>query len=158
MSKFRKKSGSGDAPGINTASLPDIVFMLLFFFMVATRMREVTLQVKVTKPGATQSVKIASEDRNKVISVYVGKPTKANLYGSAARMQLNDVIADLKDVGPFVLEEMNRLPEADRKKAFVSIKADEEISTGIVTDIKEALRDVDALKIQYGTRKTASLY
>lgn len=121
-------------------------------------MREVTLQVKVTKPGSSQSVKIAAEDRNKIISVYVGKPTKAQLYGSAPRMQLNDVIADVKDVGPFVLEEMNRLPEADRKKAFVSIKADEEISTGIITDIKEALRDVDALKIQYGTRKTAALY
>jgi biopolymer transport protein ExbD len=158
MSKFRKKGGSGEAPGINTASLPDIVFMLLFFFMVATRMREVTLQVKVTKPGATQSVKIASEDRNKIISVYVGQPTKAQLYGTAPRMQLNDVIADVKDVGPFVLEEINRLPEAERKKAFVSIKADEEVSTGIITDIKEALRDVDALKIQYGTRKTAVLY
>lgn len=158
MSKFKKRGSGGSSPGINTASLPDIVFMLLFFFMVATRMREVTLQVKVTKPGSSQSVKIAAEDRNKIISVYVGKPTKAQLYGSAPRMQLNDVIADVKDVGPFVLEEMNRLPEADRKKAFVSIKADEEISTGIITDIKEALRDVDALKIQYGTRKTAALY
>ncbi|MDA0309270.1 MAG: biopolymer transporter ExbD [Bacteroidetes bacterium] len=158
MSKFKKRGGGSSSPGINTASLPDIVFMLLFFFMVATRMREVTLQVKVTKPGSSQAVKIAAEDRNKIISVYVGKPTKAQLYGSAPRMQLNDVIADVKDVGPFVLEEMNRLPEVDRKKAFVSIKADEEISTGIITDIKEALRDVDALKIQYGTRKTASLY
>jgi len=158
MSKFKKRGGGSSSPAINTASLPDIVFMLLFFFMVATRMREVTLQVKVTKPGSSQSVKIAAEDRNKIISVYVGKPTKAQLYGSAPRMQLNDVIADVKDVGPFVLEEMNRLPEADRKKAFVSIKADEEISTGIITDIKEALRDVDALKIQYGTLKTASLY
>jgi biopolymer transport protein ExbD len=158
MSKFKKRGGGSGAPGINTASLPDIVFMLLFFFMVATRMREVTLQVKVTKPGSSQAVKIAAEDRNKIISVYVGKPTKSQLYGSAPRMQLNDVIADVKDVGPFVLEEMNRLPEADRKKAFVSIKADEEISTGIITDIKEALRDVDALKIQYGTRKTAVLY
>ena len=45
MSKFKKKK-TGDLPAISTASLPDIVFMLLFFFMVATVMRDSTLMVK----------------------------------------------------------------------------------------------------------------
>ncbi len=156
MSRFRK-GGKKGGPGINTASLPDIVFMLLFFFMVATRMREVTLKVKITKPEATQAVKIAAEDRNKIINVYVGKPTKPSVHGTAVRLQLNDAIADIRDVGPFALEEIGKLPEMDQKRAFVSIKADEDISTGIITDIKEELREVDALKIQYGTRKTAVL-
>ena len=45
MSKFKKKKG-GDLPAISTASLPDIVFMLLFFFMVATVMRQNTLKIE----------------------------------------------------------------------------------------------------------------
>ena len=38
MAKFKRKKGKGGQK-INTASLPDIVFMLLFFFMVSTTMR-----------------------------------------------------------------------------------------------------------------------
>ena len=51
MSKFKKKKG-GDLPAISTASLPDIVFMLLFFFMVATVMRDSTLMVVNKLPAA----------------------------------------------------------------------------------------------------------
>ena len=57
MSKFRKKSGKG-LQAINTSSLPDIVFMLLFFFMVATTMRETEVQVKVKVPEATEVKKL----------------------------------------------------------------------------------------------------
>ena len=46
MSKFRK-GGRGGAPAVNTSSLPDIVFMLLFFFMVATTSKEVDPTVKI---------------------------------------------------------------------------------------------------------------
>ena len=46
MAKFRRKKGKGGVT-INTASLPDIVFMLLFFFMVSTTMRETEVQVQV---------------------------------------------------------------------------------------------------------------
>ena len=54
MSRFKEKS-SGSMPAISTASLPDIVFMLLFFFMVTTVMREVDLLVKVSLPEATET-------------------------------------------------------------------------------------------------------
>jgi biopolymer transport protein ExbD len=57
MSKFKKKK-NGEQPAINTASLPDIVFMLLFFFMVATVMRDNTLMVKNTLPAADQIQKL----------------------------------------------------------------------------------------------------
>ena len=62
MAKFNKKK-SGDLPAISTASLPDIVFMLLFFFMVATVMRDSTLMVQNTLPAADQIQKLDKKDR-----------------------------------------------------------------------------------------------
>jgi biopolymer transport protein ExbD len=154
MARIRK-SGKRKTPGVSTSSLPDIVFMLLFFFMVATRMREITLQVNVTKPEATQSVKV--EDRSLVVNVYVGKPTRSEKYGTEPRVQLDDAITDVKAIGPYVLDQISKKPQVDQNRVFVSIKADEKISTGIITDIKEELRDVNALLVNYSSRKTAVL-
>ena len=72
MAKFKKDSKK-ETPAISTASLPDIVFMLLFFFMVSTTMREVTLMVQNNMPLATQIAKL--EKKSLVSNIYVGKPT-----------------------------------------------------------------------------------
>ena len=72
MSKFKKKK-SGGLPAISTASLPDIVFMLLFFFMVATVMRENTLLIKNTLPYADQIEKLDKKDL--VMYIYAGAPS-----------------------------------------------------------------------------------
>ena len=89
MSKFKKKKG-GDLPAISTASLPDIVFMLLFFFMVATVMRDNTLMVTNKLPAADQVQKLDKKDR--VIYIYAGKPSSRyqNKYGDQPKIQLND--------------------------------------------------------------------
>ena len=94
MSKFKKKKG-GELPAVNTASLPDIVFMLLFFFMVATVMRENTLIIKNKLPYADQVEKLDKKDL--VMYIYAGKPS-ANYkeYGTEARIQLNDKFAEVK--------------------------------------------------------------
>ena len=104
MAKFNKKK-SGDLPAISTASLPDIVFMLLFFFMVATVMRDNTLMVQNTLPAADQIQKLDKKDR--VIYIYAGKPSSRYLdtYGSEARIQLNDKFGTIDEVGAFVLAE-----------------------------------------------------
>ena len=73
MSKFRKKGGKS-TPAISTASLPDIIFMLLFFFMVVTVMRESELKVQVQVPQATELTKL--EQKSLVNYIYIGKPTK----------------------------------------------------------------------------------
>ena len=80
MSKFKKKK-SGELPAISTASLPDIVFMLLFFFMVATTMRETTLMVQNSLPTADQVEKLDKKDL--VMYIYAGKPSQRyqNKYG-----------------------------------------------------------------------------
>ena len=100
-----KKYNSGDLPSISTASLPDIVFMLLFFFMVATVMRDNTLMVQNTLPAADQVQKLDKKDR--VIYIYAGKPSSRYIdtYGTSAKIQLNDKFGTVEEVGAFVLAE-----------------------------------------------------
>ena len=96
MSRFKDKSGKGTPP-ISTASLPDIIFMLLFFFMVTTVMRETDLLVKITLPEATQVTKL--EDKALVDYIYIGPPSDKAL-GTEPLMQLNDQFAKLAEIDP----------------------------------------------------------
>ncbi len=152
MSKFRKKQGGG-TPAISTASLPDIVFMLLFFFMVTTVMREITLKVENIKPFATEIKKL--ERKSLVTYIYVGKPKAAYLsqVGAEPRIQLNDAFARVKELQQFVITEREAINEAERPLMTVSIKADGQVKMGLVTDIKQELRKANSLKINYSTRK-----
>ncbi|MEQ8623656.1 MAG: biopolymer transporter ExbD [Vicingaceae bacterium] len=153
MSKFRKKK-SGGQPAISTASLPDIVFMLLFFFMVTTVMREVTLKVKVVTPKATEINKL--ERKSLVSYIYIGEPIKAlqGQFGTADRIQLNDAFATKRDIIPYVEAERENTNPAEVPMMTFSLKVDKESEMGIVTDVKQELRQANALKINYSTGKT----
>ncbi len=157
MAKFKKK-GDGGTPGISTASLPDIIFMLLFFFMVTTVMRETTLKVEVRTPMATEVAKL--ERKSLVSYVYIGKPTKnlQGVFGTEPRIQLNDAFATLQQIPEFVEAERNARNEAERPLITTSLKVDKETKMGIVTDVKQELRKVQALKINYSTKKTDKLF
>jgi len=149
MSKFRKKKKG--MPGISTASLPDIVFMLLFFFMVTTVMRETTLQVAFKLPQATEVKKL--EKKSLVSYIYVGETKE----GAANKIQLNDRISDVKEVKSFIFAERATHKEEDIPFLTTSIKADVEANVGTITDIKIELRDINALKLNYSTRKGSAL-
>lgn len=153
MSKFKKKTGGG-TPAISTASLPDIVFMLLFFFMVTTVMREVTILVENTKPYATEIKKL--ERKSLVTYIYVGKPKNEQLlqqFGTEPRIQLDDSFARVRDIQQYVLQAKAEIAEAEQPLMTVSIKADEDVKMGLITDIKQELRKANTLKINYSTRK-----
>jgi biopolymer transport protein ExbD len=153
MSKFRKKKGGG-TPGISTASLPDIVFMLLFFFMVTTVMRETTLKVSISQPKATEVAKL--ERKNLVSYIYIGKPIKSlqPVFGTEPRIQLNDAFADVRQIPEFIESERNARNEAEIPLMTTSLKVDKNTKMGIVTDVKQELRKVNALKINYSTQKS----
>ena len=153
MSKFRKKGKKGQ-PAVNTAALPDIVFMLLFFFMVTTVMRETSLKVENVTPQATEVSKL--ERKSLVAYIYIGKPIKAlqGAFGTAPRIQLNDAFKTLADIPLFVDMERNERDELERNKITWSLKVDSKTKMGIVTDVKQELREVNALKINYSTKKT----
>jgi biopolymer transport protein ExbD len=152
-----KKKKSLEMPPISTASLPDIVFMLLFFFMVTTVMREVDLKVQIRKPKATEIQKL--ERKSLVTYVYVGKPIRkyADKFGKESRIQLNDAFASIDDVQPFVIQEREAKDEVERKLMTVSIKADRDTKMGLITDLKVQLRKAQALKINYSTIQASNV-
>ena len=152
MSKFNKKK-SGDLPAISTASLPDIVFMLLFFFMVATVMRENTLLIKNTLPYADQIEKLDKKDL--VMYIYAGAPSDRfqGQYGTESRIQLNDKFADVKDIAAFIAAERASKREELVPFLTTALKVDKDANMGLVGDIKQELRKVNALKINYTTKK-----
>ncbi len=150
MSKF-KKDGSKGLPAISTSSLPDIVFMLLFFFMVSTVMREVDLKVSITSPEATEIDKL--KNKSLVMYVYIGSPSDPEKFGTSSRIQLADQFADISEVGPYIETERNTKDENLVPLLTTSLKVDKETEMGIVSDVKQELRQVQALKISYSTRE-----
>ena len=155
MAKFGKKKKKA-APGISSGSLPDIVFMILFFFMVTTVMREVELKIELRNsdlPAATEIRKL--EKKSLVSYIYVGKPLKQfqGMYGTEPRIQLNDSFADLNDIYEFVLAERAKRDEKEIPFMTTSLKVHTDTKMGIVTDIKQELRKASALKLNYSARK-----
>lgn len=150
MSKFKKKGIGRGKQELSTASLPDIIFMLLFFFMVTTVMREVERKVKIDKPSASEITKL--EKKALVDYIYVGPPINEK-YGTAPRIQLDDSFATLEDIQPFVKKNRQERKEAERPLITTSLKVDKETEMGIVTDIKQELRQARALKINYSTNR-----
>ena len=152
---FHKK-GKKESPPISTASLPDIVFMLLFFFMVSTKIRNATVLVAQKLPVASEVTKL--EKKSAISYIYVGPPNKNDLiarYGTAARIQLNDAFRTVDDIAKFVINEKEKLSEAEQKKMLMFIKSDETTHMGIITNIKQELRKMNALHISYSARESS---
>jgi len=147
-----KRSGKKDMPELGTSS--DIVFMFLFFFMVTTQMRQNEVKVSVKLPEASEVAKLERKDLASYINV--GPPTLnyQAKFGTDARIQLNDSFKTVDDIRDFIAAERDAMSEADRQFMTVSIKADQDVRMGIVTDIKQELRRCSALKIMYNARKT----
>ncbi len=151
MGKFSKGKGRA-TPKISTASLPDIIFILLFFFMVVTVMKDSELKVDVNYPEATELQKL--EKKSLVSYIYVGKP-KANYeaaYGSAPRIQLNDAFAEIDNIPLFLEKEKVKVPEQQRGLITASLRVDKDVTMGIVTDVKTKLRKINQLKVNYSSR------
>ena len=148
-----KKKGNKDLPGISTASLPDVIFMILFFFMVSTTMRDQELLVRYRLPEATEVQKL--EKKSLVSYIHIGPPTLAMQaqFGTAPRIQLNDSYKSTRDILDFIAAERDKLNEADRALMTVCLKADQYAKMGIVTDVKQELRRANALEISYEASK-----
>jgi len=144
MSKFKKKSESSQ--DIPTAALPDIIFMLLFFFMVTTVLRETTMKVEQDIPRAEQLVKL---EKKKLVSyLYVGPPKEKSL-GSEPLIQVNDVFIAVDGVIQWVNQEKDMLSEVERDQITISMKVDDDTKMGIIVDIQTELRNANARKIMY---------
>ncbi|WP_297695358.1 biopolymer transporter ExbD [uncultured Eudoraea sp.] len=150
MAKFNKKK-DGDLPAVSTASLPDIVFMLLFFFMTVTVMKDSSLMVQNTLPNASEVKKLEKKDR--VLYIYVGKPTREyqKVFGTEPKIQLNDKFANVSEVGDFILMERAKKAQELQNVLTTALKVDKNANMGLISDIKLELRKVNALKVNYTT-------
>ncbi len=148
MSKFKKKRGSAQ-PAISTASLPDIVFMLLFFFMVVTVIKEADLKVEVKTPNATEVQKL--ENKSLVSYLYIGKPLAQYeaQYGTSPKLQLNDSFKKIEDIPFFLEQEKKDVLEELKDKMTASLRVDGDVTMGFVTDVKTELRKAGQLKVNY---------
>jgi biopolymer transport protein ExbD len=155
MGKFGS-SISKEVPQPNMASLSDLVFSFLFFIMMVTTMREVTLKVQFRAPQANELQKL--EKKSLVTFIYIGEPTpefRAKM-GTATRIQLNDQFAEISEIQDYIAQEKSAMKEEDQPFMTVSIKGDYETKMGVITDVKQALREAYALKISYSARVKAN--
>jgi biopolymer transport protein ExbD len=148
MARF-VKTGEKSVQSISTASLPDIVFITLFFFMAITTLRETDVMVTVRLPEATEGKVL--EKKSLASFIFIGEPLEnfQVLYGTEPKIQLNDTFKELADIQDFIAQEREQLNEADKTKMLVVLKIDKDARMGVVTDVKQALRRASALKIMY---------
>ena len=147
MSMFKRKDHS--VPGLNTASLPDLIFTVLFFFMIVTHMKENQMKVKYQVPEGTKLERLAK--KSTISHIYIGKPYKG---GGITAVQVNDKIVDVAEIEDFIAAERKRMSPDDAKQMTVSIKADKKADMGVITDVNQSLRRANALKILYSGRKS----
>ncbi|MCA1800842.1 MAG: biopolymer transporter ExbD [Rhodothermaceae bacterium] len=145
MAHFKKKAkAKQDVP---TSSMPDIIFMLLIFFMVTTVLREVELQVRVQLTSATNIEKI--EQKRLVSYVYIGpRVLGANRYGDTSVQIDDDLVEDYRVIRRLMYDKLREQP-----KLIVSIRVDRESEMGVVSDVKQELREAGTLRINYSTRR-----
>ena len=146
-----KRSGKKEMPELGTSS--DIVFMFLFFFMVTTQMRETENKVIVKLPVASEAAKLERKDLS--ANINIGSPTRQYqaMYGTDARIQLNDSFKTVDDIRDFIAAERDAMSEGDRAFMTTVIKGDSDVRMGIITDVKQELRRCSALKIMYQARR-----
>ena len=119
MSRFTK-GGTREVPELNTMSLPDLIFAFLFFIMMVTSMREVTMMVQVSLPHATELTKM--EKKSLATYIYMGQPLQIyqDKYGTEATIQLNDKFATPGEIFDYIAQEKSSMSEADALKIFYS--------------------------------------
>ena len=149
MNKF--KTSSNTSQEIPMAALPDIIFMLLFFFMVTTVVRPNEILVKQQLPSATQLKKV--EKKSLVANFNIGAPKNVHQYGTETKIQCNDVFIATRQIPQQVEEARAKLSEPEKDKLTIALKIDEEVKMGIVSDVETQLKEVNALKIIYNSVK-----
>lgn len=147
--KFRKKSIAH--PQIPMTALPDIIFILLFFFMVTTVPKKTAIQVGLQLPKAAQMRKL---ERKSLISyMYIGKPRQVEKFGTEPSIQVNDVVITPSEIEKFVQQTQNRLSRVEREQRIIVLKVDEEVKMGLVTAVQNQLRAAGIRRIMYATVK-----
>lgn len=152
MSMFERRHR--EMPGLNTSSLPDLIFTVLFFFMIVTHMRTVTLKVKYQVPQGTELTRLTK--KSAATYIYIGRPVDAlnRVTGNESRIQMNDKFVSTAEIADYISAEQKRMSPEDLQQQTVSIRADRSTRMGIITEVKQSLRQAGALKINYSAEQS----
>ena len=130
-------------PALNLAALPDLIFTVLFFFMIVTHMRQVETHVRYQLPQGTE----VGQEANKTGLVYI-------LIGEGSKMiQVNDRMVRVDEVAQCINRIREEMTEEERQRLTVCIRADRNTEMGIINDVKQQLRRAGALNIYYAAKK-----
>lgn len=151
---IRRNRRLREVPMLNTASLPDLIFTVLFFFMIVTHMRTTTRKVQYTLPQGTELKRLAK--KSAVTYIYIGRALPETPNTSEYRVQLNNKMATMDEVTDFVAEEKKRMNPDDQAKMTVSIKADRSTPMHIVNAVKRAVRAGGATRINYSAERESN--
>ena len=141
--RFRRPDHS--VPELNMASLPDLIFTVLFFFMIVTHMRDVEKKVVYEVPAGTEVEK--TDHKSAVVHIYIGKPLDGS--SDAYSIQLNNQLMAVGDIKRFIETERRHMSAEDQERLTVSIEADRDVPMSIINDVKQALRHSYALNVSY---------
>ena len=152
MSRF-KRQRQRTVPALNVASLPDLIFTVLFFFMIVTHMRDVDPKVQYNVPEGTELTK--EVNKSGLVYLFIGKPVDAQgrVIADETRIQMGNRYVTVDEIGAEIEKERNRMSEDDRQRLTVSIHADRDTEMGLINDVKQALRKAGALNINYSATK-----
>ena len=147
MGMFKRRER--EVPGLNTASLPDLIFTVLFFFMIVTHMRQSELKVQYQVPQGTELGRLTHKSTAQYL--YIGPPSKElqSTLGKNTLIQLNDRIVTVDELRDLLAKQRQMMSDEDQERMVVSIRADRHTDFGIIADVKQALREANALKVNY---------
>lgn len=149
MSRFRKSS-KPEVPSLNTASLPDLVFTLLFFFMLVTNLEGNVPNVQFQEPKATETVSLDKQVQS--VFIYVGRPVDGSWTDPNRnfRIQIDDHWMELEEITPYFIQMKSFMTPGDAGQLTACIRADKDTKLELITGIENALRQAGVLKVNYG--------
>jgi biopolymer transport protein ExbD len=150
MSKF-SRSDTREVPALNTASLPDLVFTILFFFMIVTNMRTVPVMTQFELPEAAELDRL--EEKSLIVYIMVGKEQGTADKGTGTTIQLNSDFVSLNEMPARLQDLKKEISTEEQEKMIAVMKIDKNVPMGLVNDIKQTLRDAKIVKLHYSAEK-----
>lgn len=150
--KFRRRRH--EMPGLNTASLPDLIFTVLFFFMLVTHMKSSDVRVRYQVPQGQELVRM--QKKSSVVYIYIGAPVAADGIhtGKGWRTQVNNQVVQDAEIEACVRQLRDQMNPDDAQQLTVSLRADRNVPMQTIHNVKQQLRAAGVTRINYAGTET----